>query len=93
MKVETMIEWLKELPPDYEMCFSEYTAMVVEGDTTSEEYFVVLDMPIVGMIKNDENKEVRFFTQMSHETAIKQIENGKNWRPLGEEADFGNLSG
>jgi len=80
MKIKTMIEWLKELPPDYEMCFSEYTAVVVNKD--KEEYFVVLDMPIVGMLKNDDTKEVRFFTEQSEERVIKQIEGGKNWKKL-----------
>ena len=86
MKVKTMIEWLQELPPDYEMCFSEYTSIVVVDDEDSEdkgeEYFVVLDMPIVGLIKNDDNKEVRFFTKNSKEHIIQQIEGGKNWRKL-----------
>ncbi len=83
MKVKTMIEWLEELPEDYEMCFSEYTCFVCEeGDSTAEEYFVVLDMPIVGMLKNDDNKEVRFFTKQSEEQVIQQIENEKKWRKL-----------
>jgi hypothetical protein len=83
MKIKKMIEWLQELPPDYEMCFSEYTAIVTDGeDSEEEEYFVVLDMPIVGMIKNDETKEVRFFTQMSSDTARRQIEGGKEWKKL-----------
>ena len=83
MNIKTIIEWFKELPPDYEMCFSEYTAMVVnEEDSTAEVYFVVLDMPIVGMVKNDETKEVRFFTEKSEKDVIKEIEGGKNWRKL-----------
>ena len=82
MKVETMIEWLKELPSDYNMCFSEYSSMIVGEDSTADEYFVVLDMPIVGMLKNEDTKEVRFFTQNSEERIIKEIESGKNWRKL-----------
>lgn len=83
MNVKTMIEWLKEIPRDYEMCFSEYTVVVVgNDDSTSEEYFVVLDMPIVGMLKNDDNKELRFFTKSSEERVIKEIEKGKKWRNL-----------
>ncbi len=82
MKIKTMIKWFKELPPDYEMCFSEYTSVIVGEDSTSEEYFVVLDMPIVGMLKNDDTKEVRFFTEQSEERVIKQIEGGKKWRRL-----------
>ena len=82
MKIKTMIEWLKELPQDYEMCFSEYTSIVVDNDSTSEEYFVVLDMPIVGMLKNDDSKEVRFFTETSKERVIKEVEKGKHWRKL-----------
>lgn len=83
MNVKTMIEWLKEIPRDYEMCFSEYTVVVVgNDDSTSEEYFVVLDMPIVEMLKNDDNKELRFFTKSSEERVIKEIEKGKKWRNL-----------
>jgi hypothetical protein len=82
MKVKKMIKWLKELPSDYEMCFSEYTSIVVGEDSTSEEYFVVLDMPIVGMLKNDDTKEVRFFTEQSEKRVIKLIEKGENWRKL-----------
>ena len=76
MKVKKMIEWLQELPPDYEMCFSEYTAVVAE----EEEYFVVLDCPIVGMLSNEGTKEIRFFTETSKERVIKEVEGGKNWR-------------
>jgi hypothetical protein len=82
MKVKKMIKWLKELPANYEMCFSEYTAIVVGEDSTSEEYFVVLDMPIVGILTNNDTKEVRFFTEQSEERVIKQIEGGKSWRKL-----------
>ena len=79
MKVEKMIEWLKELSPDYEMCFSEYTAIIGED---KEEYFVVLDCPIIGMLSNDESKEVRFFSESSKERVIREVEKGKKWRKL-----------
>ena len=81
MKNKKMIEWLQELPPDYELCFSEYTSIVIPKDST-DEYFVVLDMPIVGILKNDETKEIRFFTENSEERIIEQIETGKSWRKL-----------
>lgn len=80
MKVKKMVEWLQELPQDYEMCFSDYVSIISEKE--KEEYFVVLDMPIIGMLKNDDTKEVRFFTQNSEERIIKQIEGGKNWKHL-----------
>ena len=81
MKVKKMIEWLQELPPDYEMCFSEYTSVVAqEEDGEEEEYFVVLDCPIVGMLSNEGTKEIRFFTETSKERVIKEVEGGKNWR-------------
>ena len=85
MKVKKMIEWLQELSPDYEMCFSEYTSVVAQEDGEQEEYFVVLDCPIVGMLSNAETKEIRFFTETSEERIIKEIENGKNWRKFGDE--------
>ncbi len=81
MKVKKMIKWLKELPPDYEMCFTEYASIVVGSDST-DAYVVVLDMPIVGMIAHEDTKEVRFFTQSSEESIIKRIEGGENWRKL-----------
>jgi len=59
MKIEKMIEWLSELPKDYEMCLSEY--VFLEGDEDEEEgYIIVLDKPIVGIVKEDEQKEIRF---------------------------------
>ena len=82
MNVKTMIEWLGELPEDHEMNFSQYTSIVVADDSTGDEYFVVLDDPIVGIIVNDDTKEVRFFTKTSEERVINQIENGKEWRNL-----------
>ena len=81
MNVKTMIEWLQELPDDYEMCFSEYTSVGVPTDSTNE-YFIVLDDPIVGMLTHDDTKEVRFFTESSQERVLNQMENGKDWRKL-----------
>ena len=81
MNVKTMIEWLKELPGDYEMCFSQYTSMIVPNDSTNE-YFIVLDDPIVGMLKNDDTEEVRFFTESSQERVLNEMENDKDWRKL-----------
>ena len=88
MNIKTMIEWLKELPDDYEMCFSEYTSIVIGPDDFTEvadstsEYFVVLDCPIVGIVVNKENKEVRFYTKTSEERVLNEIEKGKIWRQL-----------
>ena len=82
MKNKTMIEWLQELPEDYELCFSEYTSFVEPSDEDKEEYFVVLDMPIVGIIKNDDCKEIRFFTEKSEEHVIREIEKGVEWKRL-----------
>lgn len=79
MKVEKMIKWLSELPQDYEMNFSQYTSIVGDDE---EEYFIVLDDPIVGLLFNEDTKEVRFFTQSSDERVIGEIEKGKDWRRL-----------
>lgn len=81
MNVKTMIEWLNEAPPDYEMCFSQYTSVVMPTDSTNE-YFIVLDDPIVGVLKNDGSKEIRFFTESSQDRVIAEIENGKDWKKL-----------
>lgn len=80
MKNKKLIEWLKELPEDYDINFSQYTSVVDEEN--EEEYFIVLDDPIVGILKNDENKEIRLFTKTSKERNIKQIESGENWKIL-----------
>ena len=82
MKVKDMIEYLQDMPEDYEMNFSEYTSIVVGEDSTSEEYFIVLDDPIVGILFNDDHKEVRFFTKSSDQKVIREIEKGKKWRDL-----------
>jgi len=62
------------LPEDYELCFSEYTAVVADYQDDNESYFVVVDMPIIGIVKNDDNKEIRFYTSKSHKDAIDEIE-------------------
>lgn len=51
MNVKKMIKWLSELPPDYELCFSEYTSVVFDKDSTADEYFVVLDDPLLVFVK------------------------------------------
>ena len=75
MNVKTMIEWLSELPEDYEIRFSVYTSIVVE-----DEHFVVFDDPIIGMIKNIDNKELRFVTKSSEKRVLNDIEKGKKWK-------------
>jgi hypothetical protein len=80
MKNKKLIEWLKELPEDYDINFSQYTSIIDEEN--EEEYFIVLDDPIVGILKNDESKEIRLFTRTSKERNIKQIESGENWKIL-----------
>lgn len=99
MKVKDMIEMLEDMPQDYDMCFSEYTAFVPEEgegvkvvkkidkylDEDDEIYFVVLDCPIVGVLLNNETKEARFFTEKSNKEVIREIEGGKNWRRLDKE--------
>jgi hypothetical protein len=83
MKVKTMIEWLQELPPDYDMVISEYFCYV--GDDSTDVYFCVVDDPIAGFARNDENKELRLFVQRSEEQALKEIERKSYWRRLDEE--------
>lgn len=79
MKNKKMIKWLQELPSDYELNFSQYISIVIDS---TEEYFVVLDDPIVGIIKNDDTKEIRFFTESSEERIIREIEKGKGWKKI-----------
>ena len=59
MKVKKMIEWLSELPEDYDLCLSEYA--FIQGEEGEEEGFIIcLDKPIQGIVKSDEHKEIRF---------------------------------
>jgi hypothetical protein len=84
MKVMELIELLKELPQDYDMCFCQYTSLVIpKGNLDDDDvYFVVLDDPLIGLIHNDENKEVRLITSSSEEEVLKDMENGKKWKTL-----------
>jgi hypothetical protein len=80
MKNKKLIDWLSEYPDDYDINFSQYTSIIDED--TDEEYFIVLDDPIVGILKNDDTKEIRLFTRSSKERVVKQIESGENWKKL-----------
>jgi hypothetical protein len=61
MKIETLIEWLSELPKDYDICLSEYSFVELDDDNQEKQmYTIILDKPIVGISKCDDNKEVRF---------------------------------
>lgn len=59
MKVKTLIEWLQELPEDYDLNLSEYH--YIEDKEDDKEHFVVrLDKPIGGLVKHDEHREICF---------------------------------
>ena len=74
--------WLSELPDDYDVVFSEYTSIIEPTEKKNGEFFIVTDMPIVGLIQNNENKEIRFFTRQSEKDIIELIENGRHWKML-----------
>jgi hypothetical protein len=80
MKISNFIELLDGLE-DYELVISEYSSYVPETER-DEEYFLVLDDPIIGVITNEDNKEVRLVVNRSEGRVIKEIENGKKWRGL-----------
>jgi len=82
MNVKTAIEWLKELPEDFEICFSEQTAVVMDEDGEEIVYVVVLDKPITGMLMHDDDKEVRFFSEIQEDYLNSQIKAGKKWRKI-----------
>ena len=82
MKNKTIIEWLKELPLDYDLCLSEQTAVVLDESEEAIEYTVVLDKPILGILKNDETKEIRFFTKITKEYLDGEIKKGNKWRKI-----------
>jgi hypothetical protein len=80
VKISNFIELLGGLE-DYDLVISEYSSYVPETER-DEEYFLVLDDPIIGVITNEDNKEVRLIVNRSEERVIKEIENGKKWRSL-----------
>ena len=62
MKNKTLQEYLKDLPDDYDVCLSKLS--IIEGDEDEtgkvELYEVILDVPVVGIVKNDSDTEIRF---------------------------------
>lgn len=84
MNVKTAIKWLKELPDDFDLCFSQQTSVVMKENGEDVKYFVVQDSPIIGILKNDDTKEARFFNKIEEEYLNEQIEKGVNWRKLNE---------
>jgi hypothetical protein len=60
MKVKAMIEVLKDLPDDYDLCLSRFFSYE-DYEHPEDSMEVILDIPITGLMKNDETKEVRFF--------------------------------
>jgi hypothetical protein len=67
MKVSRAIEMLKEYDEDYELVFSDYT-MVIIPDVESgepENYVVITDDPITGIVESHDTKEIRFCSERS----------------------------
>jgi len=58
MNVEKLIEWLSEFPQDYDVVLSEVHILSDDG-----ENLIIHDMPIAGITKNDETKEIRFMLE------------------------------
>jgi len=56
MKVSRMIEFLQELPADMDFVLSKFFRM---GENEDNLYEVILDSPIVGIMSNEEDNEVR----------------------------------
>jgi hypothetical protein len=82
MKTKDMIDMLKGFDPECDLCISKYMVIVEPADSTSE-YFCVVDNPIIGVIQNDDTKELRFMVESSEERAIKMIEENE-WKKLDE---------
>jgi hypothetical protein len=60
MTVAELIEALKQYPPDYRVELSKTFA--VDRKRQNKLYEVTLDFPIIGLVKNDEVKELRLLT-------------------------------
>ncbi len=73
MNKKNLLELIKDIPDDYELCISKYLVYTETSD--GEPYFLCVDDPIVGVAQSDDTKEMRFFTERSEEEALKLIEN------------------
>lgn len=72
MNKKNLLELIKDIPDDYELCISKYLVYTETSD--GEPYFLCVDDPIAGVAQNDDTKEMRFFTERSEEEALKLIE-------------------
>jgi hypothetical protein len=63
MDVKNAIKMLQDYPEDYELVFSDYTVVVMPE--LEEQYIVISDDPITGIIESEDTKEIRFCTRRS----------------------------
>jgi len=68
MKNKTLIEFLQDLPEDYDVCFSKaFVVPMKDDDGKLDEYTVILDVPVVGIAEARDTKEIRFLVEDSKE--------------------------
>ena len=97
MKVTKLIEMLKDLPEDFEVCLGKAMAITAENDF----YEILLCAPLVGIFTANEDKEVRMlvdYTESTRNFGTAQLFDKEvgEWREgiatgkYGKLSDFGN---
>lgn len=71
MTKKQMIEYLKDVPDDYSFVLGEYSII---SEDLKEEYVMIYDIPINGILYDEENKEIRFICSSSNEKALEELE-------------------
>jgi len=80
MKIKHLIEELSKFPEDYEVDLSAYMKIMPDKGEDDEDYYAVVDNPLIGLASNEETKEVRFVIQGYDNDALINIDG--NMKPL-----------
>ena len=67
MLVSEVIKLLKDFPEDYRLVISDYTTIVIPANEESdaENFIVISDDPITGIIENEDTREISFCSERS----------------------------
>ena len=60
MNNKVLQEYLKELPDNYDVVLSQLSIVKFEESDDPKLYNVILDIPIVGIVQNQKDNEIRF---------------------------------
>lgn len=73
MDKKSFMKYVKDFPDDYDFVLGEYVTDFGE-DENGEGYMLIHDIPIVGVISDDETKEIRFICSSSSKKILDEIE-------------------